>query len=179
MIPMSAMQAQEAAVQLLQGLQASTSYTLWLLAEDGHNNTQAAASQLAVTTVDLTPPAFERASVQFMPPATIFVEVPHISGAPGSSAPASTSAPAPRGCQCHCPPGPGSGEAGCVLCALAGRAALGDVGGNGACWRWCPWGVGQGSRARYWTFWCMQTKSPQAQPFRSKCCSGTVFDDLA
>ena len=76
------MQAQEAAVQLLQGLQASTSYTLWLLAKDGHNNTQAAASQVAVTTVDLTPPSFERASVQFMPPATIFVEVPHIKAVP-------------------------------------------------------------------------------------------------
>ena len=74
-LTLSFMQAQQPAVQLLSSLQASTAYTLWVIAEDVHNNTQAAATQLLITTVDLTPPAFERVSVQFMPPSTIFVEV--------------------------------------------------------------------------------------------------------
>ena len=69
------LQARQPAVQLLSSLQASTAYTLWVVAEDVYNNTQAAATQLPITTVDLTPPAFERVSVQFMPPSTIFVEV--------------------------------------------------------------------------------------------------------
>ena len=51
------------------------------VAEDLHNNTQAAATKLPITTVDLTPPSFERVTVEFMPPSTVFVEVRFVNSA--------------------------------------------------------------------------------------------------